>query len=138
MGFELKVSYKAPSEERVFLGDGWGVRDIRGPYICKNKAEIVIGNWALSHSIPSEVVLSLSMTNRAAVDALMIRVTGPFGFTHAVLSKREQKLIILPEVLSDSTRGSIVLVLEPGFGNDFALSPGTVDIVALDELQINR
>jgi len=33
MVLDIRVTYKAPSKERLFLGDGWGgVRDVRVPW----------------------------------------------------------------------------------------------------------
>ena len=79
MVLNIHVIYKAPSRELLFLGTGWGGRDIRGPYLSEMGAEIIIGNWALSQRIPSRVELTLSVSNRCEVDALFVRATGVFG-----------------------------------------------------------
>lgn len=54
MVLDIRVVYKPPSKEWLFLGFGWGaVRDLRGPYLTTPLAEIVIGNWALSQTVAS-------------------------------------------------------------------------------------
>jgi hypothetical protein len=42
--FEICVDYRAPSQEWLFLGNGWGVRDVRGSYLSSAEAEIIIHN----------------------------------------------------------------------------------------------
>ena len=87
MVLNIHVIYKAPSRELLFLGTGWGGRDIRGPYLSETGAEIIIGNWALSQRIPSRVELTLTVSNRCEVDALFVRATGVFGSTQTLVKK---------------------------------------------------
>jgi hypothetical protein len=61
--FELRVSYNAPSKERIFLGVGWGSADVRGAYLSAPAADLQIENWALSERFPSELCLGFSMSN---------------------------------------------------------------------------
>jgi hypothetical protein len=136
LGIELKIDYRAPSKERLFLGSGWGIRDVRGPYVSGTAAEIVIESWALSKIAPSEIRLTLSMSNRADVDGLTLRIRGTLSHTQAILSKTKPTCIILTGISPNLARADVVLVLEPGFGNSSAPSSGTTDIVALDEIQI--
>jgi hypothetical protein len=140
MVLKIHVIYKAPSWERLFLGAGWGGRDIRGPYLSGAEAEIVIGNWALSPKIPTTVKLTLSVSNRCEVDALFIRASSAFGSAQILLKRNEETILTLPNILADSVHNNTMIILKPTFGADdrIAATPGSIDIVALNELQIIR
>jgi len=140
MGLDIHVVYKLPGWERLFLGTGWGGRDIRGPYINGTAAEIVIDNWALSPKAASQVKLTLSVSNRCEVDALFVRATGPFGSVQSLVQKNEEATLTLSDIFADPTRNSVLIVLETTFGaNDkIATTPGTIEIVALNELRLTR
>ena len=88
--FDVQVVYKAPSKEELFLGFGWGSRDVRGPYLSAEAAEIIIPNWALSSEIASTVKLSLSVSNRCKVDALIVRATGVFGSAQKLVKEKRR------------------------------------------------
>jgi hypothetical protein len=140
MVLNIHVIYKAPSRERLFLGTGWGGRDIRGPYLSETGAEIIIGNWALSPRIPSRIELTLDVSNRCEVDALFVRATGVFGSTQTLVTRNEETILTLSGILADPIRNHAVIVLQSTFGvNDrVAATPGSVDIVAINELRLTR
>jgi hypothetical protein len=140
MVLNIHVIYKAPSRELLFLGTGWGVRDVRGPYLSEMGAEIIIGNWALSQRIPSRVELTLSVSNRCEVDALFVRATGLSGSAQTLVKKNEEAILILTGILADRLRDHAAIVLQSTFGvNDrIAATPGSIDIVAINELRLIR
>jgi hypothetical protein len=139
MPLDINVDYKAPSWERLFLGTGWGGRDIRGPYISGTTAEIVIDNWALSAKTPATVKLTLSVSNRCEVDALFVRATGAFGSVQRLVKRNEEAILTITKIFAEPSR-SYVILLEPTFGvnNIIAATPGTIDIVALNEFRLTR
>jgi hypothetical protein len=139
MPLDINVDYKAPSWERLFLGTGWGGRDIRGPYISGTTAEIVIDNWALSAKTPATVKLTLSVSNRCEVDALFVRATGAFGSVQRLVKRNEEAILTITKIFAQPSR-SYVILLEPTFGvnNIIAATPGTIDIVALNEFRLTR
>jgi hypothetical protein len=139
MPLDINVDYKAPSWERLFLGTGWGGRDVRGPYISGTTAEIVIDNWALSAKTPATVKLTLSVSNRCEVDALFVRATGAFGSVQRLVKRNEEAILTITKIFAEPSR-SYVILLEPTFGvnNIIAATPGTIDIVALNEFRLTR
>lgn len=140
MVLDININYKAPSSERLFLGNGWGVRDIRGPYITATTAQIVIDNWALSPKIAAVVTLAFSVSNRCEVDALFVRAIGVFGSVHTLIKRNEEATLRISKIFSDPIRKHAIILVEPTFGVNgiIAATPGTIDIVALNELRLRR
>ena len=140
MTFELHISYKAPSKEWIFLGAGWSGRDIRGPYISEPAAWLDIENWALSQKFPSKLILVFSMSHRAEVDAMVVRAVGAFGQSHVIVGKHKQASMTISPCFRDPVLNSAKIILQPTFGpnNVIPVSGGTIDLVALDELQLLR
>jgi hypothetical protein len=140
MTFEVRISYKAPSKEWIFLGAGWSSRDVRGPYISETVAWLDIDNWALSQKFPSKLILVFSMSNRAEVDAMVIRAAGAFGQSHVIVGKHKQASMTISPCFRDPVLNFARIMLQPTFGpsNIISNSLGTMDLVALDELQLSR
>jgi hypothetical protein len=141
MTFELPVSYKAPSTEWIFLGAGWGAaRDVRGAYISEPAAWLHIENWALSQKSPSKLILVFSMSHRAEVDAIVVRAIGAFGQSHVIVGKYQQASMTISPCFRDPVLNFARILLQPTFGpsNVISISGGTIDLVALDELQLLR
>jgi hypothetical protein len=141
MTFLLRVDYTAPSKEHLFLGAGWEpARDVRGAFISGPGAELIIGNWALSRNFAAQLTLTFSMANRAAVDAMLVRANGPFGSSHVIVQKSEQTRMVLSPLLADPVRSYLRIILEPAFGPNESIpeSFATIDLIALDELEIRR
>lgn len=140
MTFELHVSYKAPSKELIFLGAGWSSRDVRGPYISEPVAWLDVENWALSQKFPSKLILVFSMSDRAEVDAMVIRAVGAFGQSHAIVGKHRQASMTISPCFRDPVLNFSRIILQPTFGpnNVISVSARTIDLVALDELQLLR
>lgn len=140
MVFDIHIIYKAPSNENLFLGAGWGVRDVRGPYLFARSAEIVIDNWALSAKVPSTLKLTLSVSNRCEVDALFVRATGAFGSAQLLVRRNDEAVFTLTDIFAHSLRSHSVIVIEPTFspGGRIMETAGSSDIVAIDELQLTR
>jgi hypothetical protein len=141
MTFELRVDYKAPSREQLFLGAGWEpARDVRGAFISGPAGELLIGNGALSRNYASQLTLAFSMATRAAVDAMMVRASGTFGSSHVIVQKSQQARLVISPLFADPNRSYVRIMLEPAFGPSGTIpeSPGTMDLIALDELEIER
>lgn len=140
MVLNILVIYKTPSQERLFLGDGWGIRDVRGPYLSAPTADIIIGNWALSPKVPSTVKLTLSVSNLCEVDALFVRATGAFGWAQTIVKRNNEAILTLPNILANPLRNHTAIVIEPTFGprDKIAATAGTIDIVAINELLLTR
>ena len=139
--FVLKTDYRAPSREQLFLGTGWEpTRDVRGAFISAPKAELLIENWALSRNFASELTLIFAMSSRAAVDAMMVYAAGDFGTAQVMVRKFQQTAMVIIPLFPSVTGGHVPITLQPSFGPSETI-PGrfdTMDLVALDELEIRR
>jgi hypothetical protein len=138
--FEICVDYRAPSQEWLFLGNGWGVRDVRGPYLSASEAEIIIYNWALSRSSPSTLRLTLSLSSRAEVNALFVRARGEFGTSQCIVGKIKHSIMTISPLLGNDANYSTIIKLWSVFRPDenIPISQGRIDIVAIDKLQLTR
>jgi hypothetical protein len=140
MALTLHINYRSPSRERLFLGDGWGPRDVSGPYLSAAFAEIIIDNCVLLERAPATLKLILSLSNRSQVDALFVRANGVFGSVQRIIMRNEQTILTIDGILADANKRDTKIVLRPTFGpsSTIAESPHTVDIVRIDELQLIR
>lgn len=73
--FYLTVIYRAPSKEKSFLGKGWGIRDVRGPYLDGFVGHIHLAGEVLSSEIPSTISLVLSVSNRCPTSYILAKVS---------------------------------------------------------------
>jgi hypothetical protein len=141
MTFELRIDYKAPSKEHVFLGNGWEpARDVRGAFISGPAAELIIDDWVLSRNFASQLTLTFSMATRSAVDAMVVRASGIFGSSRVIVQKSRQSQMIIPGLYANPRRTYVRILLRPAFGPSETISDffETIDLVALDELEIGR
>jgi hypothetical protein len=141
MGFVLRVDYRAPSKEQLFLGRGWEpARDVRGAFISDPTAEVRIENWVLSPRLPSELILTFSMATRSAVDAMIVYARGEFGSTHIIVGKHEPSRMCISRLFSCRAGNQVRIVLEPSFRATGMIEegPGTMDLIALDEIELTR
>jgi hypothetical protein len=80
------------------------------------------------------------MSNRAAVEGMIVRATGAFGQTQVMVRKTKSTLMKISPIFRDQLLNFSYIFLEPTFGshttNRFLFN--TVDIIALDELQLSR
>lgn len=140
MTLEIHVIYKAPSRERLFLGNGWGIRDVRGPYLSLINAEIVIGNWALSPKVPSTIDLTLSLSSRCEVDALFVEITSVSESRKIIIERNDSTNVSMPNIFANMSDDNAVIIVKQLFQlPDGAAALGdTGDIVAIDELRLTR
>lgn len=71
--FYTTVNYKSPSKEESFLKSGWGIRDVRGPYLSENIGYIQIPNNLLLADIASTICFTLSLSNRCSVKVIEVQ-----------------------------------------------------------------
>jgi hypothetical protein len=140
MTFELRVVYTAPSKETVFLGAGWEpARDVRGAFISGPVGELLIERWALCGSHAFQLALTFSMATRAS------RRNGGACQRYVRIEPCDRAKITtnsdghLP-AFCRSDRALVRITLQPSFGpsNTIGESPETMDLVALDALEISR
>src|SRR5215471_14243581 len=103
MGFLLDIDYtsrdyKSEAWETLFLGDGWGVRDVRGPYMTQPRAVLAISSWALSASVGSQVHLRFGLSGRCPVDALIFNLSGGFVSVPRIIRRSSDVDVMLDDI----------------------------------------
>lgn len=78
MAFYMLVDYRAPSKERLFLEQGFGARDVKGPYILCQQAVLLVESWALSPVFETLIRLTLGLSSRAP-DSATVRMESQWG-----------------------------------------------------------
>ena len=81
-----------------------------------------------------------AMSVRAAVDAMMVYAAGGFGTAQVMVRKFQQTAMVIFPLFPSVTGGHVPITLQPSFGPSETI-PGrfdTMDLVALDELEIRR
>lgn len=135
--FYLTVIYRAPSKESSFLGRGWGIRDVRGPYLDGFVGHIHIAGGALSSEIPSTISLVLSASNRCPTPFVLAKVSTAEKEVSNNVKRNGSTDFILDSVYAH-TSGSLDLLIQlPKVQTDAELSRFWT-ILAIDELTIER
>jgi hypothetical protein len=142
MGFLLDIDYtcrsgKSAAWETLFLGDGWGVRDVRGPYMTRPRAVLAISAWALSARAGSQVHLRFGLSNRCPVDALIFNLSGGFGSVSRIIRRSSDVDVMLNDIRIE--RGSEQYLINVALHNP---EPANVlkfmDILAINRIAIQR
>ena len=135
--FYLTVRYRAPSKERSFLENGWGLRDVRGPYLDGSIGHICITNTVLSSDTPSTVSLVLSASNRCPTPSVRARVMMGNEEVAKDIDRNGSADFAFGSVYATSMRCLELLVELPEIRTDIDLQKFWT-ILAIDELTIER
>ncbi len=138
MQFELKIDYRSPSQERLFLGSGWGIRDVRGPYLNANEGRICISPWALSPVKPSVISLQFGMSNCALLQAVSVQATGAFGVKSCFLERNKAAELLIEGVVGHEQRAYVIYILHPRVSEFSDSCGGLTDFIAIDGLKLSR
>lgn len=133
--FSLSVDYRAPSKEIVFLAEGWGIRDVRGPYITRDKAFLRISEEFLSATVPSTLRLSLELSNRCSTEGLVVRFEGIFGNRGLLLARNKSADIIFENVLAKFGCYELAIYVPQCLASEAMFLQ---DVVALNSLSLQR
>lgn len=135
--FYLTVVYRAPSKERSFLGRGWGIRDIRGPYLDGFVGHIHIANGILSLETPSTILLVLSVSNRCPTDSILVKVSTAEKEISKKAKRNESTDFIFDTVYAHTSGNLDLIVQLPEVQTDTELNRFWT-ILAIDEITIER
>ena len=135
--FYFVVRYKAPSKEKLFLGGGWGLRDVRGPYLDGLVGHIFITNTILSPEIPSTVSLVLSASNRCPTPSILAKVSTAKAEVSKKVVRNGSTDFVLDSVYAGPTNDLEIVVQLPDVKTDVELNSFWT-ILAIDELNIER
>jgi hypothetical protein len=140
MGFLLDIDYTCrpgniEAWETLFLGGGWGVRDVRGPYMTEPRAVLAISSWALSARVGSQVHLRFGLSNRCPLDALTFNLSGKFGSVSRMIRRSSDVYVMLDDIRIEpgSEEYLINVVL-----HDPAKVLKFMDVLAIDRIAIQR
>lgn len=138
--FTLTVDYRAPSRESLFLGAGWGIRDLRGPYLSAPEAELLIDNWALSATVPSILTITLSISGRATVSGVFVRASSTVGSVQCIVAKERKSILTMPPLFANPLGTAVIIKMLCLFSDNTQryAAPSTIDIIAIDRLELTR
>ena len=131
--FSFEVDYRASSQEVTFLQYGWGVRDVRGPYIRSNVGTLLIDDRHIKNIQRIDISFRLSASNRLPTDAATVIVEGPGSTQVIIIRKNEDHTVSLPSV--SKCAGQILIKITPpqaNFGSRIMLN----DVISLDWIRI--
>jgi hypothetical protein len=135
--FHLTVKYRSPSKEKSFLGKGWGLRDVRGPYLDGFVGHICIVAAVLSSEIPSTISLVLSVSNRCPTPFVLVKVSTHGKEISKNVDKNNSTDFILDSIHATPAGNLEVLVQLPDVQTSADLEKFWT-ILAIDELTIER
>ena len=135
--FYLTVKYRSPSKEISFLGEGWGLRNVRGPYLDGYMRHICIVAAVLSSKIPSTISLVLSVSNRCPTPFVLVKVSTPEKEISKNVHKNKSSDFILGSIYANPAGNLEVIVQLPDVQTSADLRKFWT-ILAIDELTIER
>jgi hypothetical protein len=136
--FDLNVQYSSPSKEKLFLGSGWGVRDVRGPYLAAEGGNIAIGCWALSPEVPSRIHLQFEMSNRSALEAAVLCASGTFGTKTCYIIRNKIGELMIENALSTIDEDYLIKITQPRTLHSARFDYSLSDLIAVNALRIWR
>ena len=135
--FYLKVNYRPPSKERIFLDDNWVHRDVRGPYLGGLLGRICIDGSILASKFPSTISLVLSVSNRCPITSILIKVVTPREKVVKHIAKNGSSEFVFTSIYS-GLEERLVLAVEIPQTESVIDQKQFLDILAIDELTIER
>ena len=74
------------------------------------------------------------------MDAMIVYAAGSFGTVHVMVRKFQQSAICISPLFASITQDHVSVTLQPSFGpsDNIPEAFDTMDLVALDELEIRR
>jgi len=130
------VDYRGQSKENLFLAGGWGMRDVRGPYIISAAGTIRIDGRLLSRSVESKLTLSLEASNRLAAAAILVTAICERRKKTIIIVRNQSVTIEFPATVRGPSEHFDLAIHVPESGAASAAS--LRDVVALNWLSISR
>lgn len=140
MAFRLEISYACAVKETVFLGSGWGHRDVRGPYLTLRQGQICLPAFLFDKKFYSKVMLTFSLSNTCQHEAVEISCSYINDIKSETIIRNGEADIMMPETLGDNRVNHIISVSATFLdvrGSRAVISP-VLDVVALDKIVIER
>lgn len=140
MSFKMEIFYACVVKETAFLGTGWGFRDVRGPYLVMSRGQICIPNTLLDKSFPSDITITLSLSNTCQQEAIEVFCEHLGNIESGTISRNGEVDIIIPKAIKDSEK-SFVIGISASFLSILdsrAVICPALNILALNKITIER
>lgn len=136
--FSLRINYRAPSTETIFLKNGFGgVRDVRGPYITETEAELEFPNEVFSQYNPSLLSISFELSNRAPLDAIILSFHGDLPRQDNLIVRRNSECTVhFPNIMKPPDGCTTLFIVPPN--SNRRESSELLDILSINEISIER
>ena len=121
----LFLEYRSPARESRFLGAGWGMRDVRGPYIISSSAKLEITRTLFSTVRRMKLTLTLESSNRLQSDAMLVGLSCERRKETIVLKRNRSTLVEIPDISCPSTEFF-----------ELSISVAQLDVIALNWLRL--
>ena len=137
LSFFLVVRYFSSTDERLFLDNNWGIKDVRGVYLMNSFGDINVDKKFLSLSFPSTVSLVISLSNRCPIPAVPLEISTSDKKLLINVKKNSSSDAIIYPVLATEKMFFTIRVHLPNIINKDAVKE-FVDVISIDELTIER
>lgn len=136
INFFLKVMFYLSSQENCFLGEGWGIKDVRGPYLNGPIGIVKLHNSILSKSIGSNITIVLSTSNRCPIDSISITVKLNDKEITTHIKRNSSQEVVFVEVLANHKQETQILICDTSISSNATIE--YLDIISIDEITIER
>ena len=139
MTLRIEVRFDCAVNETVFLESGWGIRDVRGPYLIKEKGIVAIPDWLLDENFTTSVSMVFSLSNRSLREAVEIYVSYEESVFNETVIKNGSIEICIPDI-KRAERPIKIAIAATGLVSccdGFRILP-VIDFLTLDGLTMER
>ena len=132
------LNYRAPSRERMFLSDGWGIRDVQGAYMTRRTATLRVPAFLMLANNVHNFNMRFSVSNRSLLEAVYVKVTCEGIAAGTFIQKNSSAFVQISCPLLQDNHDTLILIENSVPATQSGYSAGLIDIVALDEISISR
>lgn len=140
MAFRFEVSYARPSIDRDYLGYGWGMSDVRGPYLILDYGHIYIPSILLHDKITSNIYLTFSLSNRSLYDTVEIICSHSKILLQETVLRNSDVTFALRGIVKDDIGQKTIEIRARclDIRDSQAILKSMVDLVTIDKLVVER
>lgn len=140
MAIRMEILYNCAVKETLFLGKGWGVRDVRGPYLEQAGGEICFPSYWLDNKFTTTVELTFSLSNRSEQEGVEIQCYYLGESKRDTVLRNGSVTLILSSLLRQDSKFLLVRVLSTmlNITPSGAVIEPTADLVSIDKIRLYR
>lgn len=139
MSIRLEILYNCVVKEEVFLGNGWGIRDVRGPYLIGNPAQVLLPREMLNKKFTTQVSFHFGLSSRSPHEGVEVSCHYKETRLTETILRNNKCNITFKEVFSDNNEIATFEIYATQL-----ITSGSIEIVpiydcvALDKLVLER